>query len=123
MSLDNRRIRVHRADLSERRRPWLRNADPGSIRGAGIKAQRLPCRRRKPQPIGERRKDRVLLRPVQAPLVVAQPVLMQAAKAGHLYLLKAVLLKDRDDIPEITLGACVKDVLACADPFVAGHSR
>jgi len=54
---------------------------------------------------------------VLAQLVVTQPVLMQAGKAGHLYLRKAVLLKDRDDVPEIALRACVQNVLACADPL------
>ena len=42
---------------------------------------------------------------------------MQASEAGNLFLRNAVLIQDRDDEPEITPGACVKDVLACADPL------
>ena len=50
-------------------------------------------------------------------LVVTQPVLMQAGEAGHLSLRQAILIKHRDDEPKITLRACVKNVLACADPL------
>ena len=41
----------------------------------------------------------------------------EASQAGHLHLGQAVLLEDRDDVAQIKLGACVEDVLACADPF------
>ena len=111
------RIRVIEADFGERPLPLLRHANASSGRPVGIKPQCLPCRWREPQPVGERREDRVLLRFVLAPLVVTQPVLVQAGKAGHLYLREAVLLKDRDDVAEITLRACVQNVVTCADPL------
>jgi hypothetical protein len=50
-------------------------------------------------------------------LVVTQPVLMQAGKAGNLPLRNTILIKHRDDEPKITLRACVEHVLACADPL------
>ena len=50
-------------------------------------------------------------------LVITQPVLMQASKARDLPLRNTVLIKDRDDEPKITIRACVKNVLACADPL------
>ena len=42
---------------------------------------------------------------------------MQAGQASHLPLSKAALFKGRYDIAEISLRACVEDVLACADPL------
>ena len=42
---------------------------------------------------------------------------MQTGQAGDLPLRNTILIKDRDDEPKITLRACVKNVLACADPL------
>jgi hypothetical protein len=42
---------------------------------------------------------------------------MQTGQVGDLFLRNAVLIQHRDDEPEITLHACIKDVLACADPL------
>ncbi len=41
---------------------------------------------------------------------------MQTGKAGDLPLRNTILIKHRDAEPEITIRACVKHVLACADP-------
>ena len=103
--------RMVQADLGEGHRPGLRHADRGSRRRPGLEPQCLPHGGRQARSIGERREDRDFLRPVLARLVVTQLDLMQAGQASHLRLSKAVLLKDRDDVAQIPLRACVEDVL------------
>ena len=89
--------------------------EPGSVRGLGIKAQRLPCRRRTPQPIGERREDRISFGWCLPVLYSLSRSWCRPVRAADLPLREAASLEHRDDIAKITLRACVEDLLACAD--------